>query len=102
MGSFWADRVSEVLQISLAKTVERIRKTARTPGGRRYTKLEIVTKIAKRQRPGDPFHGINPKTLLSLVTHAGPNSMLRKEYRDRQAQLVEHIERLINTVDFQA
>jgi hypothetical protein len=71
----------EGARANLRYLVSHFRKTWRTAGGRPLTQLQIVTRLSKMPPTEglEPYHGIEPKTLLSWLSHSGPRSEFQKE-----------------------
>jgi hypothetical protein len=105
--SIWPWLTMESAQLNLAPLVNNACRKMRAPGGRCYTKLEIVTKLSKQKagpKPGvpNPYFGVKPKTLLSWVTHAGPNSSLRRNMARQRIAAASEFKAFMSQLDSKA
>jgi hypothetical protein len=97
-GPLFGGLAEDSAKLDLYALVDRAQRSLKGPGGRRLTKSEIVRKISK-QAPGpgfeNPYYGIAEATLLSWVTHAGPNSKIQKAREKRMAAAIAQLKNFL-------
>jgi hypothetical protein len=94
-GPLFGSAVEDACRSDLYHLIERLKRTKKTSGGRRYTKkrlVQIISKTPSIAGSENPYYRINPATLLSWVTHSGPSSDFQKERRDKFEAMVAKVE----------